>query len=247
MRWVYLSPHFDDVALSCGGLVWEQSHAGEPVSIWTICAGKAPRGEISPFAARLHQRWQTSHEPVAERRLEDQEACAILGATYQHFDIPDAIYRQSKVTFEPSYPEEDSIFGEVHPEDYALVADLSDQFIRQLPGDTQLVCPLSLGDHVDHKLVRKSAEKTGLSLIYYADYPYILKDQSKLILLDHAGWEKIIYPLSEKGMDVWVKSIAAYRSQISTFWQDREAMCSAIHRHYQLFGGICLWKNPHLL
>ena len=24
-KWVYLSPHFDDVVLSAGGLVWEQT------------------------------------------------------------------------------------------------------------------------------------------------------------------------------------------------------------------------------
>ncbi len=28
MRWVYLSPHFDDVILSSAGLVWEQVQVG---------------------------------------------------------------------------------------------------------------------------------------------------------------------------------------------------------------------------
>ena len=29
MRWIYLSPHFDDAVLSCGGLIWEQTHSGD--------------------------------------------------------------------------------------------------------------------------------------------------------------------------------------------------------------------------
>jgi len=41
MRWIYISPHFDDAVLSCGGLIWEQTHKGITVEIWTVCAGDA--------------------------------------------------------------------------------------------------------------------------------------------------------------------------------------------------------------
>jgi LmbE family N-acetylglucosaminyl deacetylase len=33
MRWIYLSPHFDDAVLSCGGLIFDQAQAGTPVEI----------------------------------------------------------------------------------------------------------------------------------------------------------------------------------------------------------------------
>jgi hypothetical protein len=48
---------------------------------------------------------------------------------------------------------------------------------RLLPPDWQLVCPLTLGNHVDHQLVRQAAERIGRPLCYYADLPYGLKNE----------------------------------------------------------------------
>jgi len=39
MRWIYLSPHFDDAVLSCGGLIFDQTCGGTAVEIWTVFAG----------------------------------------------------------------------------------------------------------------------------------------------------------------------------------------------------------------
>ena len=80
MLWIYLSPHFDDVALSCGGLVWEQVQAGDSVSIWTVCSGNAPGGELSPFAEELLLRWEADQDATAQRRLEDIHSCQRLEA-----------------------------------------------------------------------------------------------------------------------------------------------------------------------
>jgi LmbE family N-acetylglucosaminyl deacetylase len=92
---VYLSPHFDDVVLSCGGLVWEQLQAGQPVEIWTLGAGVPQEGlALSEFAQQLHERWQTGIEAVATRRMEDETAMLRLGAVARYWDLPDCIYRR---------------------------------------------------------------------------------------------------------------------------------------------------------
>ena len=59
MRWIYISPHFDDAVLSCGGLIFEQARQGIPVEIWTICAGDAPPGPLSQLAQDCHVQWGT--------------------------------------------------------------------------------------------------------------------------------------------------------------------------------------------
>jgi len=38
--WIFLSTHFDDVALSAGGMVWELTAGVTGVEIWTIAAGE---------------------------------------------------------------------------------------------------------------------------------------------------------------------------------------------------------------
>ena len=76
MHWIYLSPHFDDIALSCGGLVWHQVQAGDVVEIWTVCAAAPdPSQPFSPFAQSLHARWGTGPASVAARRAEDIASC----------------------------------------------------------------------------------------------------------------------------------------------------------------------------
>src|SRR6266508_5878097 len=95
MRWIYLSPHFDDVVLSCGGMVWEQTQAGHKVEAWTICAGAPGPGEpISDFARQLHTRWGTGPEAVPVRRAEDDAALHLLGSESRYWDLPDCIYRR---------------------------------------------------------------------------------------------------------------------------------------------------------
>src|SRR5512138_416649 len=95
MRWVYLSPHFDDAVLSCGGLISDQLKSGLAVEVWTVCAGSPDPGlPLSTFAQGLHNRWGTGLEAVAARRVEDEAAIHRLGACSRYWNLPDCIYRR---------------------------------------------------------------------------------------------------------------------------------------------------------
>lgn len=241
MEWVYLSPHLDDVALSCGGMVWEQKQAGERVSIWTICAGDPPGGDLSPFARSLHARWGTAHHSIAQRRWEDLDSCAILGADARHFSVLDCIYRQSE-TGDYLYDSEESLTGPVHPSDETIVEELRQDLIQSLSESSQLVCPLALGDHVDHHLTRSAAEKLDRPLWYYAEYPYVLNAKEwQAELLTHK-WKSEDRKISEAGMQAWEEAVAAHRSQISTFWSDLKEMRLALRCYRQGEGGSSLWR-----
>ncbi len=242
MDWIYLSPHFDDVALSCGGLVWEQASAGERVEVWTICAGSPPPGSLSPFAEALHQRWETGLLAAGQRQEEDLRSVEILGAGCRRFSLPDCIYRRA-----PDgrflYASEEALFGPVDPDEAGLVGRLAAELSALLkPGSARLVCPLALGHHVDHQLTRAAAEKTGTPLWYYADYPYVLKERARLEELQGQGWKSRRFPVSEAGLQAWISSIEAHTSQISTFWPDLEAMRSAMRTYWEENRGVRLWR-----
>ncbi len=242
MHWIYLSPHLDDVALSCGGLVWEQAHAGEETSLWTICAGDPPNGLLSPFAESLHARWGTGRESSAARRAEDLHSCIVLGADARHFSIPDCIYRRSAKTGTALYDSEQAIFGPIHPEEAVLVRRLARQISQAFKKSANVVCPLALGGHVDHCLVRAAAEMAGCSLWYYADYPYVLKETHLTSILQKLGCEAKLFPVSKAALAAWRASIAAHASQISTFWPDLDGMQAAINEYYLEQGGVLLWR-----
>lgn len=246
MEWIYLSPHFDDAALSCGGLIWEQAQRGEHVEVWTICAGAPPQAELSPFASSLHERWQTGADAVIERRREDQEACRAMGASLHHFTVPDCIYRPRQDEPCPVCDTEESLFTGFNPQDSLLADELAGQIRAEK--EAAIVSPLGLGGHVDHWLVRTAAERSGCRLLYYPDYPYVLKDH--LDAPKH-GWTAQDFPVSEQGLSAWVEAVAAYRSQISSFWPNLEAMRAAIRDYWALpgsggvdtYGNVRLWNS----
>ena len=241
MEWIYLSPHLDDAALSCGGLIWEQVRSGEQVSVWTICAGDPPARELSPFALSLHERWGTFSGSMAARRAEDIASCAVLGAAADHFPVPDCIYRTSPDGSTFLYDSEESLTGPVHPADQSLVDELRDELSRNLPSGSNVVCPLAIGDHVDHHLVRNAVEGLGRELFYYVDFPYVLESNQAIDELLGDGWRFRVYPVSAGGLRAWQSAVALHSSQISTFWCDETEMRSELQAHCDRTGGVALW------
>jgi len=244
MQWVYASPHFDDVALSCGGLVWEQGQSGHMVSIWTVCAGKPPSASLSPFATSLHARWKADQDANALRRTEDILSCHQLGAGSYYYNVLDCIYRRNHQTGEFLYASEEALTGELHPADAPIISWLQEEAARLLSSEAGLVSPLSLGNHVDHQLTRTALEGLGHSLWFYEDYPYVLRCASRLEEMSADGWTSHTFPVSHQGLSAWQDSIAAHASQISTFWNSEDEMRRAITKYLADNGGIRLWRKP---
>jgi LmbE family N-acetylglucosaminyl deacetylase len=244
MAWIYLSPHFDDVALSCGGLVWEQVQYGESVSIWTICASPPPSVDLSPFARELHQRWELGQNAPALRALEDRKSAHRLGVSSRYFSIPDCIYRRDSATGEFMYISEAALNGALQVGDFQVIHELREEIQRSLEPEAALVCPLGLGNHVDHQLTRRATEGLERDLWYYADYPYALQSDDQLEQMKVDRWICQIFPISQDGLAAWMDSISAHASQISTFWKNDPAMRQAVTEYLQSNGGIRLWKSP---
>jgi LmbE family N-acetylglucosaminyl deacetylase len=254
--WTYISPHLDDVAFSCGGLIWEQTNAGELVSIWTIFAGDPPEGPLSNYAEKLQTRWQWGRKSISKRREEDIFACARIGASYRHFALTDCIYRGAHLPSNESeeqeksapgergfyYTSHQSLFGPIHPAEIELIKPLSQILAKMLPKETQLVCPLALGDHVDHKITRAAVEYLKRRAWYYADYPYVTESLERIEAMEKSGWKNRLFPVSEAGMEAWKEAVASHKSQISTFWLDLEAMRVALEEYREFFGGVMLWQ-----
>ncbi|MCU0485242.1 MAG: PIG-L family deacetylase [Anaerolineales bacterium] len=245
--WIYLSPHFDDVALSCGGLVWEQVKQGDAVSVWTICGGSPLPGQAySAFAQQLHTRWESGPEAVVVRRAEDTASCHVMGAAWRHFQWLDCIYRTGAAG-QPLYASEQALWGGIHPEERPLIEQLAQTFCQEIPSEAQIVCPLALGDHVDHQLVRAAAEQTGRPLRYYPDYPYVVRPEphKRLQELRAEGWQMQHYPVTSPGLSAWQDAVSAHRSQISTFWNSPLVMKQAMEAYWQAQGeGVTLLAPP---
>ena len=229
---VYLSPHLDDVALSCGGQIHQQTRAGLPVVVITLCAGAPASEKMSSFAESLHARWRVpAAQAVAARRAEDLRALAELGAAVLHLDVPDCIYRVSPSTGEARYASEESLWGALHPEEAALAERCAETLraeLQRLPAP-RWYAPLGLGHHVDHQLARRAAALAFPVWAYYEDYPYAdrqanLSPHSKVSGDETLGLSAEIVRLAEADLQAKRRAVAAYTSQLSTFWESAAAM-----------------------
>src|SRR5512138_2423520 len=215
MRWIYLSPHLDDVVFSAGGLIYEQTQAGLPVEIWTLmCGYPEPGVDLSPLAQSVHMQWgfSSAEEAVRRRRDEDRRAAALLGATPLHFDFLDCIYRRGG-NGRAAWLYSD-IFVPPHPEDAGIPAQIAETISRRLEPDDRLVCPLAVGSHPDHVLVRQGAERVGQPLLYDIDVPYTLTHPEEW-QAKAAGMQESVHLITETGLGRWQEASSAYTSQLA--------------------------------
>jgi len=76
--YIYISPHLDDVPLSCGGTICQQKTQGFNILVVTVFAGD-PQPPFSPFVQSFHHSWQASKEnPYKVRKMEERKAMAVL-------------------------------------------------------------------------------------------------------------------------------------------------------------------------
>lgn len=244
MKWIFLSPHLDDIAFSCGALVWDLANDGHKVEIWTIHAGDPPDDDLSPLANELHLNWGLGLDAVRIRRDEDHKACQIIGATPRYFSYLDCIYRKTPAG-EFYYSSEGDIFGGLDPREADLIDKLSGQLLEELPEDARVVAPLGIGNHVDHELTRKAANRLGIPLSFYADYPYARDVDGKetLEFMDQSSeWQFEEFSISATGLDKWILAAQVYRSQISTFWKDDEDLELHIREFSTYLGRFKIWR-----
>lgn len=238
---IYFSPHLDDAILSCGGQIGQKTALGQKVLIVTITAGDPQISDLSPFAVKQHTFWGNLTHPVAMRRAEDEEACRILGADWDHWRLLDCIYRRDPETRKPLYASEEAIFGELHSADLPYYQQIIER-LYELPESHELFCPLGIGNHVDHQWLRRAAEHVyGERLGYYEDYPYVQREAWSQ-LQPHWMVERVL--LNEEARQRRIDGIKAYHSQMGLFG-GIENVDEMVQEYIGRIGGERIWRKKH--
>jgi LmbE family N-acetylglucosaminyl deacetylase len=213
---IFISPHLDDAALSCGGGIARLAGSGTQVTIVTVCTADQPPGApLSRVARRVHASWCAGERPFEARRAEDLQAARILGAKADHLGLLDAIYRRSEVGA-PLYA--DSINAPV-PSDVErflprLIALLQDSLAAIDEGD-RVFCPVGTGGHVDHVLTRMAVEQVADrdAIVYYDEYPYVTRSgPSPMSRACGVAIHTLVLAPAE--LDVRIAAIGCYASQL---------------------------------
>ncbi|MBA2520190.1 MAG: PIG-L family deacetylase [Chloroflexia bacterium] len=172
----FLSPHYDDIALSCGGTVVLLARAGNGPAI-SVAFGAAPdpNQPLSTFAAAMHQTWGlAAADVIARRRQEDAAAAELLGATSASLSLTDAIYRGAW------YQDDAALLGTVAAEEAPLTGRLTRELLDAAGHDrgARFYAPLGIGGHVDHQICFATGVElaaAGWDVWFYEDLPYALQ------------------------------------------------------------------------
>ena len=257
---LYLSPHFDDAALSCGGMIHACTKQGEAVSVLTVCAGGPPVGPLSDYAYGLHERWgqkradaqRLAADMIEIRRNEDRAALRMLGAEARFLDVPDVIYRRMGGSGAWTVDSDEALFRGFEPSEhdllrataYAIEAEIEriEANSASSPGTgthmLRLYIPLAAGDHIDHHLVHQAAERLlarrpelRANAAWYEDYPYAEDPEAVASALEgKVAWSPDTVLMRAEDLEAKVASIACYASQISTFWGSLDQMETAVKK-----------------
>ncbi len=240
-RAMFLSPHYDDVVLSCGGTVALLADQGcEPIVV-TVFAGEVPDEIITDFAKWKHSRWGVTgvEENVLRRQEEDRDAVGVLGARAHWLGYPDAIYRGDRYLSDPS------LFGTPQAVETGLVMLIADE-IRSLPewdDNGTVFVPLGIGEHVDHQIMfavgRLLAER-GARVLAYEDCPYAIHTPAGVDrrLGEVEGGIGPPMPVAiGTTLERRIEAIFAYRSQVPVIFRFTPDVPGAISDFARKIGG----------
>lgn len=210
--YVFVSPHFDDAAGSCGCLISGLKRSGKEIYVVTVFAGETGPA-LSPFARGFRHMWHMK-DPVGERSAENSRACGILGAVPWDLPFQDAIYRKEEDWL---YQSSEELFGPVREEDYDLPERIAGMIFMRFGTGAEYYFPLGAGDHVDHVLVRTAGGilgKMGCRVWYYRDFSYEdAKDRDPEL-------REYIIESSLQDLRIKTEAVKCYRSQLEMLFED---------------------------
>ena len=170
-----------------------------------------------------------------------------------HLGLLDAIYR-CDANGKPLYTKK-LVHSPVHADDRKNYEPRLRQEIRQLLSawkglEVRVFCPLAIGEHVDHMIVRSAVESVydSRNLIYFEDFPYVIKsnaNQPQLQLNNNGeNWRSTIFELTSAEMEARIVASACYVSQIPKMfpsilqhWQNRVMV------HWPMTGRYLNWST----
>ena len=207
-----LSPHLDDAAFSCGGLLASLAADRWRVVMATLFTGSVAEPKGFALACQLDKGLPAGIDYMALRRDEDIHAAAELGiAPPVHLPFREAPHR--------GYGSAPDLFSDTRPDD-GIAADLAPAIAELIAAESPdlLLAPQAIGGHVDHvQLVRAlHSLDPAQPILWWRDFPYTVRDAAPKAPLA-ASFTNLAEPTMRLGPDAQARkraSCAAYASQI---------------------------------
>lgn len=251
-RVVILSPHLDDAALSCGGLLHALQGRVSTLVV-SVCCGNPPRAATADGTGKAQRR--RGHVNPRYRRREDIAAMHSVGADFVHLSFPDGVYRRSPLTGKLIYRSARERWTSPRVDDMAHVEELF-LVLRRICldlGRILLVSPMGIGHHVDHQITAQVAVRlasAGAALLFYEDFPYVVnprigrgdEDDPRAALgrLHLTPAARLAVPVD---VDAKTALLMHYQTQVAALFGDEAGMRESIaHRQHEGAPSELYWR-----
>lgn len=207
-----LSPHLDDAAFSCGGMLATLANAGWRVVMSTVFTGSVPDPTGFALACQTDKGLAPEVDYMALRRAEDVAAARALGISLpRHMSLHEAPHRGygSVPELFASLREDDGIADDIAAAISGLIEELQPDLI---------LAPQGVGGHVDHLQVICALRSLGLATpaLWWRDFPYTVrtddpKEPMRATFASLPTWEIEVSPEAEAAK---FAACSAYASQL---------------------------------
>lgn len=191
-----LSPHLDDVALSCSDFCLHKKKHGYQI-------------QVINFFTNFGKNKKFQNKRIAE----DKAAMQLLGFSYINLGLNDAKFRNQHVVHKNN-----SFIRNPNKTDTKIKKELRKIF-NKLPKSEIVLVPLGLGNHVDHVLIKNMAlDCLGkLEIYFYVDQPYAL--HLKNWKISHLRSILVMKKIISKPNKKRSASIKLYKSQLNDLFK----------------------------
>ena len=246
---IFLSPHFDDIPLSCGGIAARLARMGAHCVGITVFAAPHDKGvPLSPFAQEMHDQWERDagvmvHALNEVRRREEEAAMRLLGLQPEWLDFRDAPYRR-KEEGGYVYTSNEGLMGMPALEERVRLVPQIAEKVREVAGRAEarlgtrgrvrVFAPLGVGHHADHQLVFAAARRLGprYGVLFYEDYPYAARPGALAARLGELALPaRPRVTLISDLIGVKIASIGRYKSQLGMLFDSPEVMPEAVRAY----------------
>lgn len=207
-----LSPHLDDAAFSLGPLLAQHSK-----SVRFIVATAFSKSVDTPssfaLACQLDKGLSVDDDYMAIRTREDLGWAEAMGVETAYGELPEAPHR--------GYVSAAALFGPLLPETNTrgyLFEWITHLLIQYKP--IALLSPMGIGNHVDHILVKETAEHLNIAEVpvyFYKDLPYAGDRKNASAQYHFQGSHQMHeYPFgfSAKSIEMAITATKQYKTQI---------------------------------
>jgi LmbE family N-acetylglucosaminyl deacetylase len=227
---LFLSPHLDDVAFSCGGTLALLADRGWRTVLVTAFTATILPATGFALACQLDKGLSPEVDYMALRRDEDRVAAGLLGvADLRWLALPEAPHR--------GYGSAPELFVDIRPADdiWRKLAEHLAALRVELAPDL-ILAPQGLGGHVDHRQLIRAVRETaeGTPVAWYRDTPYAIRNPNAAPFVE--AEPNTTVPIAA-ALDRKIAAACAYASQIGFQFGGPEAAGRALREFAAREGG----------